>query len=219
LLVFAGCILLFQLANAAMLPLMGSVLAVRSGEWAASFIGACIVVPQLVVVGIAPWVGRAANQWGRRRLLLLCFAALAVRGLMFAIVRDPGLIVAVQILDGISAAVLGVVLPLVVADIMGGTGRFNLALGIVGSAVGIGAAISTTLAGYSMDHFGSHVTFVLLASIAACGLTLAWLMLPETRRDADRIGATDHALPKLSRTALMPASSLGRGSAAAISSR
>ena len=41
--------------------------------------------------------------------------------------------------------------------------------------------MSTTLAGYAMDHFGGQFTFALLASVAACGLGLVWLMLPETR--------------------------------------
>jgi MFS family permease len=106
-----------------------------------------------------------------------------VRGILFAVVTDPYLIVAVQALDGVSAAVLGVVLTLVVADITRGTGRFNLGLGIVGSAVGIGAAFSTTLGGYAMDHFGRTVAFPSLAAIAACGLALLWL-LPETRHAA-----------------------------------
>jgi len=180
LLVFAGCILLFQLANAAMLPLMGGILTLRSSQWASTLIGACIVVPQVVVAGFAPWVGRVADSWGRRPLLLFCFVALALRGVLFAFVNDPYLIVVVQILDGVCAAVLGVALPLVVADITRGTGRFNLGLGVVGSAVGIGAALSTTLAGYSIDHFGSSVAFFSLASIAACGLALVWLLLPET---------------------------------------
>ena len=64
LLVFAGCILLFQLANAAMLPLMGSIMTMRSAEWASTLIGACIVVPQLIVALFAPWVGRVADQLG-----------------------------------------------------------------------------------------------------------------------------------------------------------
>src|SRR5262249_54837364 len=102
---------------------------------------------------------------------------------------DPYLIVVVQILDGVCAAVLGVALPLVVADITRGTGRFNLGLGIVGSAVGIGAALSTTLAGYAIDHFGSSVAFFSLASIAGCGLALVWLLLPETRPDAGTIAS------------------------------
>jgi MFS family permease len=185
LLIFAGCILVFQLANAAMLPLMGSIFTMRSSELASTLIGACIVVPQLIVAGFAPLVGRVADSWGRRPLLLSCFAALALRGVLFALVTNPYLVVAVQILDGVSAAVLGVMLPLVVADIMRGTGRFNLGLGIVGSAVGIGAALSTTLAGYTIDHFGSSAAFFGLASIAVCGLGLVWLLLPETRPDAD----------------------------------
>jgi MFS family permease len=104
----------------------------------------------------------------------------------FALVSSPYLIVAVQILDGVCAAVLGVVLPLVVADLTRGTGRFNLGLGIVGSAVGIGAALSTTLAGYVMDHFGSSLAFWSLAAVAVGGLGLVWLLLPETRPDSAR---------------------------------
>ena len=186
LLIFAGCILLFQLANAAMLPIMGSILTMRSSAWASTLIGACIVVPTVIVAGGAPWVGRQADAWGRKPLLLLCFAALALRGVLFALVSSPYLIVAVQILDGVCAAVLGVVLPLVVADLTRGTGRFNLGLGIVGSAVGIGAALSTTLAGYVMDHFGSSLAFWSLAAVAVGGLGLVWLLLPETRPDSAR---------------------------------
>jgi len=181
LLVFAGCILLFQLANAALLPMMGSILSVRSGIWASTFIGACIVVPQLIVAGSAPWVGRVADSWGRRPLLSLCFAALALRALLFAFVANPYFVVVIQVLDGVCATVLGVLLPLVVVDITRGSGRFNLGLGVVGSAVGIGASLSTALAGYAIDQFGSTVTFCGLAALALCGLALLGLLLPETR--------------------------------------
>jgi hypothetical protein len=44
LVIFAVCVMLFQLANAAMLPLLGSVMTVRSGQWATVLIAACIVV-------------------------------------------------------------------------------------------------------------------------------------------------------------------------------
>ncbi len=181
LLIFAGCLLLFHLANAAMLPLMGSVVTMRSSRWATLLIAACIVVPQLVVAALSPWVGRRAQSWGRRPLLLIGFAALPVRGVLFALVTSPLLLVIVQLLDGVTAAVLSVMVPLVVADVTRGTGRFNLGQGIVGTFVGIGASISATLAGYISDHFGSASAFAGLAAIALLGLTVLWVLMPETR--------------------------------------
>src|SRR5215475_1792332 len=141
LLIFAACIALFQLANAAMLPLMGGILTMHANSWAAIIVAACVVVPQLMVVGMAPWVGRRAQSFGRRPLMLLCFGALIARAFLFAFAIDPFAVVAIQVLDGISAAIIGVMFPLVVADITRDSGRYSLALGIVGSAVGIGAAL------------------------------------------------------------------------------
>jgi len=180
LLIFAACIALFQLANAAMLPLMGGILTMHANSWAAVIVAACVVVPQLVVVGMAPWVGRQAQSFGRRPLMLLCFGALIVRALLFGFVSDPFGVVAIQVLDGISAAIIGVMFPLVVADITRGTGRYSLALGIVGSAVGVGAALSTILAGYLFDHFGRGPAFFSLAGVAAVGAMLVLVLMAET---------------------------------------
>ena len=155
--ILAGCVALFHLANAAMLPLMGSVLTTRSSEWATVLIAACIVVPQVIVALISPWVGHKAQIWGRRSFLLAAFArAGGARHSCSRPSTNPYLLVAVQLLDGITAASLGVMVPLMVADITRGTGHFNFAQGIVGTAVGIGASISPTLAGYLSDQFGSQ---------------------------------------------------------------
>jgi predicted MFS family arabinose efflux permease len=181
LLIFAGCLLLFHLANSAMLPLMGSVLTMRSSRWATVLIAACIVVPQLVVALLSPSVGTRAQLWGRRPLLLIGFAALPIRGLLFASVSNPELLVVVQLLDGVTAAVLAVMVPLVVADLTRGTGHFNLGQGAVGTATGIGASLSATFAGYMTDHFGSGSAFAGLAAIALVGLTVLWSLMPETR--------------------------------------
>jgi MFS family permease len=184
LLIFAGSVLLLQLANAAMLPIMAGVVTTRSSQWAPVLIAFCIVVPQAIVALTSPSVGRKAQQWGRRPLLLLGFAALAIRGLLFATVHDPYLLVAAQVFDGITAAVFSVMIPLIVADVAFGSGHFNLAQGIVGTATGIGASLSTVLAGYVSDRFGSSVAFTGLAGVAALGLVMIWLVMPETRRSA-----------------------------------
>jgi MFS family permease len=74
-----------------------------------------------------------------------------------------------------------VLVPLVVADTTRGSGHFNFAQGVVGVAVGIGASIGTTIAGYVADMFGNTAVFVLLASIGASGLILVLALMPETR--------------------------------------
>src|SRR5260221_914631 len=186
LLIFALSILLLQLANAAMLPLMAGVVTTRSSQWAPVLIAACIIVPQAIVALMSPSVGRKAQAWGRRPLLLLAFAALAIRGVLFATVQDPYLLVAVQAFDGITAAVFSVMVPLIVADIAYGSGHFNLAQGIVGTATGIGASLSTVLAGYVSDKFGSSVAFTGLACVAAVGLLLVLVVIAVTPPSARR---------------------------------
>lgn len=184
LLIFAGSVLLLQLANAAMLPLMAGVVTTRSSQWAPVLIAFCIIVPQAIVALGAPWVGRMAQRWGRRPFLLAGFGALAIRGLLFAVVTDPYLLVAAQIFDGITAAVFAVMIPLIVADVAFGSGHFNLAQGIVGTATGIGASLSTVLAGYAADRLGTNIAFMGLAGVAATGLAMILLVMPETRRGA-----------------------------------
>ncbi|MGE7153751.1 MFS transporter [Methylorubrum rhodesianum] len=186
LLCFAACMVLFFLANAAMLPLVGSVMTLRASETATALVAACIMVPQAVLALTAPFVGRLAQSWGRKPLLVLGFAALPVRGLLFAFVSDPYWMVAIQVFDGISASVLGVMVPLIVSDVTRGTGRFNTALGAVGTGMGIGAALSTALAGFMADELGSQTAFMGLAVVGAVGLALVLLIMPETRqRDED----------------------------------
>ncbi|EAQ37247.1 hypothetical protein NB311A_03029 [Nitrobacter sp. Nb-311A] len=181
LVIFACTVFLLQLANAAMLPLMAGIVTQRSSQGAPALIAFCIIVPQAIVALVAPTVGRKAQVWGRRPLLMIAFAALAIRGALFAMVHDPVLLVAVQVLDGITAAVFGVMIPLIVADVTFGSGHFNLAQGVIGTAVGIGASLSNMVAGHVSDHFGHGVAFMGLAAVALSGLLVVWILMPETR--------------------------------------
>lgn len=184
LLALVACITLFYLGNAAMLPLAGSWVTVRASDLAPVLIAACIVVPQLVTAGLSPWIGRATQRFGRRPLLLVGFAALPVRGALFAMISDPHLLVVLQVFDGISAAVLGVLVPLIVADATRATGRFSVALGAIGTAMGLGAAASTYAAGLMADRLGTQTAFLGLAAVGAAAFVLAALVMPETRRRA-----------------------------------
>ena len=186
---FAVCAALFHLANAAMLPLALNELAKRTPA-TGLVVSAAIIVPQMIVAAVSPWAGRMAQVLGRRPVLLAGFAALPARGLLFAVlawVGPAGLpLVAIQVLDGISAAVFGLSLPLIAADTTRRTGYLNLAIGSLGLASGLGATASTTLAGVVTDAFGAPVAFLGLAAAGATAWLAILLAMPETRPEEHR---------------------------------
>jgi MFS family permease len=181
LIAFAVCAVLFHLSNAAMLPIAAAAVTKRAEGEAGLIIAACIVGPQLITALLSPWAGRAAEAWGRRPMLLLGFSALPIRGILLAGIADPYLIIAIQLFDGLGAAVFGVLFPLIVADITRDTGNYTTSLGLVGLAIGGGATLSTVLAGLVADHFGVGAAFLSLAVVGLIATGLVWTMMPETR--------------------------------------
>lgn len=181
-LLFAACVGLFHVANAAILPLAaGEVTRNGAGSTANLLVAACIVLPQLLVAVVSPLVGRAADRVGHRPVLLAGFAALPARACLLAVVDSPVLLVAVQVLDGISAAVFGVMLPLVAADLTRGpaaAGRFNLCLGVLGLAASLGATLSTLLAGGIADEWGVRTAFLALAVCGGAAVLAVFAAVP-----------------------------------------
>jgi len=178
---FAVCVGLFHLSNAAMLPLIGAEITMRSGDFANVIIAVCIVLPQAVVALCSPWVGRSATALGRRPLLLLGWSALPLRGVLLALLPGAWLPIAAQAVGGISAAVFGVMFPLLAADITRGTSHFNLCMGALGLAVYLGAALSTALGGWIADAAGVQAAFTALGLVGLLGTFAVWLAMPETR--------------------------------------
>lgn len=180
LLIFAASAMLFTLGNAALLPLASTTLTRRAGDAASLLIAACIVLPQLIVALCSPEFGRIVEARGRRGILLLGFAVLPIRGALLALVADPTLIVMIQALDGIAAASFGIMVPLITSDLAGRSGHFNLSLGFVGFAIGLGATASTTLAGWIADRLGDPAAFASLAAIGLAATILIASAMPET---------------------------------------
>jgi MFS family permease len=194
-LAYLGCIVLFHLANAAMLPMAAVEVTKRVGGQAGLVIAACILVPQVIVAVLSPRVGRWAQRWGRRPVLMLGFLALPARALMLAWVDQPWMIVVAQALDGLSASAFGVMTPLIASDLSGPGGRFNLRMGIFGLAVGLGATMSTTLAGVVAVTYGTDAAFQVLAAAGAAAVAVVVLAMPETRSAETRapVAATSAA--------------------------
>jgi MFS family permease len=151
-------------------------------------------MPQFVGAAVSPWIGRLAERHGRRAALLLGFGALPVRGLLLPLaVSDPIALVAVQALDGIGAAALGVLLPLIAADLTRGTNRFNLCMGVFGLASGVGATVSTAVAGAIAGQLGTAFAFTALAGAGLLAVLLVLFAMPETQPEEPRPAAEEYA--------------------------
>lgn len=180
LVIFGLCVMLFHLANAALLPLVGQKLAAAYPKEATAMMSACIVAAQAVMLPIALLVGRTADSWGRKPLFLAGFAILPIRAVLYTLSDNSFWLVGVQVLDGVGAGIFGALTPLVIADIMRGTGRYNLAQGAIATVQGIGASLSGLAAGVIVDHFGYSAAFLTLGAAALVALVVFALGMPET---------------------------------------
>lgn len=180
LLIFAAVVFTFHLANAAMLPLVGQELALHDKDVGTALMSACIVAAQVVMVPVAYLVGANADAWGRKPIFLVGFAVLTVRAFLYPLWDNPYWLVGVQLLDGIGAGIFGALFPLVVQDVTHGTGRFNVSLGAITTAWGVGAAVSNFVAGAIVVAAGYSVAFMSLGAIAGAGFAMYVIAMPET---------------------------------------
>jgi len=178
LVIFGLSVMLFHFANAPLLPLVGQKLAAAYPQEATAMMSSCIVAAQLVMLPIALLVGHTADSWGRKPLFLAGFAILPVRAALYILSDNSFWLIGVQLLDGVGAGVFGALTPLVIADIMRGTGRYNLAQGAIATVQGIGASLSGLAAGVIVDHFGYSAAFLTAGAVAA--LAVFALGMPET---------------------------------------
>lgn len=173
LLILGITLLLFHLANAAMLPLLGQAMVARgtAGDPSA-YTAATVIIAQLTMIPMALVAARIAEQRGYWLVFVLALAALPIRGLIAGLVPAAWVIVPVQMLDGVGAGLLGVAVPGLVASILRGTGHVNAGLGAVMTLQGVGAALSAALAGYVAQNFGYWAAFIALSGVAALALLL-----------------------------------------------
>ena len=180
LVIFGLCVMLFHFANAPLLPLVGQKLAAAYPKEATAMMSTCIIAAQAVMLPIALLVGRTADSWGRKPLFLAGFAVLPIRAVLYTLSDNSFWLIGVQLLDGVGAGIFGALTPLVIADIMRGSGRYNLAQGAVATMQGIGASLSGLAAGEIVDHFGYSATFLALGAAALVAAIVFALGMPET---------------------------------------
>lgn len=182
LLLFGFSILLFHLANAAMLLLLGEEVAINnSGSDSIVFLAGSIISAQAVMFLMALLTRFKVEIWGRKPLFLIAFIVLPIRGVLFTFSADPYYLLAVQLLDGVGAGLFGALFPIVIADFTKGTGHYNVALGALSMMQGIGAAASTLISGFIVTWLGFKSAFIVLTAFAIAALFLFFFFVPESK--------------------------------------
>ena len=179
--IFAVCVMLFFAASAAMGPGVAGRVTRLWPEFATLIVAAIILVPQAIVATISPWIGRRAEASGRRPLMLVGWALIPLQGLVYATLPGPFALILGNLLNAFSAAIFGVTMTVVAADLTRETGGFNLTLGALGVAISIGASLSTFSTGISVALFGVRGAALSLALVGLSGVLVLWAAMPETR--------------------------------------
>jgi MFS family permease len=180
-LTFVVAVVFFNISNSATLPLVSEILAKeKQGKSSAWQIAAAVGVAEIVMVVIAAWSGRKADSWGRKPLFLTAFAFLALRNGLTVFSKKPAFLIGLQAFDGVAAAIYGVLLTLVVADLARGTGRFNFLQGSTQSAMGLGGFLSNMAFGWLAKAAGFNTSFLGLSAIAVVGGLWYQFRMPET---------------------------------------
>ncbi len=174
---------LFHLANAPVMPLVA--LDVKHLNGSHVQVALVVLVAQAVMIPVALLAGWACGRWGRKPVFAVGFAVLPVRIFLYSLATTPGMLVALQALDGIGAGIYGVVIVSMVADLTRGKGGFNALSGVIATALSVGGVVGPLTADLLVERLGFAAAFDVFAGVALAAAVLFIGFMPETRSADD----------------------------------
>lgn len=144
----------------------------------AAVIGAWMfAVYSLALFVFGPMVGNLSDAFGRRPLLLLAIAGLAIDYVFSALAPTVFFLFIGRLIAGICGASY-IIANAFIADVTKPEDRAG-AFGMIGAAFGIGFILGPGIGGL-LGQFGPRVPFWVAAGIAAANFAIGYFVLPET---------------------------------------
>ena len=188
LLVFAACSFLYELADAPLLTLVGQKLGTDQPGTGMVFVSVLIVASQLGMLASSILVGKRADQFGYRLLLVIGFAMLPGRAVLTVLSGDPVYLVGIQLIGGMGTGLFAALTPIWLADETHGTGRYNLAQGTMATMRSLGATASGLSSQLIVEDLGYPAAFSVCGIIGAAAAVLLWLGLPQRKSSPAKQG-------------------------------
>lgn len=168
-------LMLFHLANAALLPMLSMRVAATPGTMNPGlYAAATVIISQAVMIPVAIWVSRRIDKYGYWRLIMLALLIMPLRAALAATSAAPLMMVPVQILDGAAAGILGVVVPGFIVALLCDSGHVNAGQSVVMLMQGVGASMSPALTGMIAGNYSFATAFSVLSAIALVALLIWW---------------------------------------------
>lgn len=136
-----------------------------------------LTVTLLVAAAAVPVIGRLADMFGRRLMLVICLAALAAGSAIDALTNNVGVMIVGRALAGLSGAAIPLGISLLAAVLP--ASRRGSAVALVSAMLGVGGALGLPLAGIVADSFDYHVLYWIGAVGAALSLVLVRALVGE----------------------------------------
>jgi MFS family permease len=137
------------------------------------------------IVSMVAWmvavrlVGRVADRFGRKPLLIFGWAAMSLRLALIALATNAEQILMIQVLDGLAQCLFCVAAAAWVTDRLADPRRVGEAQVLVGSSLVFGSAVGPLLSGLIVADIGYVGMFGLLAGTCTVALILVIAFVPE----------------------------------------
>lgn len=179
--IFNISLILYYICNGVQIALVGQMLANLKPHISALLIAGCMIIAELTMIGIAYSMRFIVNRYSRRAIFLTAFFILPTRAILYTLTDNPAFLLAIQVLDGTAAGILGVMGGVINSDLAVNTGRFNFLQGMGALSTSCGVFLSNVFAGLVARSFGFHIGFFSLASVGLFGALFFALLMPETK--------------------------------------
>lgn len=131
----------------------------------------------LAITTLIVSVGRLADLFGQRRLMLAGIAVFTVASALCAVAPELWLLVVARALQGFGAAVMMALSMALVGNVVARE-RSGTAMGLLGTMSAIGTALGPTLGGTLIAGFGWPAIFLVNLPLGVLAIALAWRHLP-----------------------------------------